>query len=58
LVSHGVGPVEDLLIHGLAFGEFLVKLGKVGIGLTSGGMDRLATLELDTHGGGSDWSRV
>ena len=58
MVSHGIGPVEDLLVHGLTLGEFLVKLGKIGFGLTSGDMDRLATLELDTHGGGSDWSRV
>lgn len=54
LISHGVGPVEDFLVHVAALGEFVIKSLEVSIGLTGSDVDRCAALQLDAHGGGSD----
>ena len=35
IVSLRISPVENLLIQSLALGEFLIKLGEVGIWLAS-----------------------
>jgi len=54
LVSLLVGPVQDLLVDLLAFGELVVEEFEVGIGLATCDMDRLAALELDSHGSGAN----
>ena len=49
LVSHGVGPVEDLLINVPALSELHVEKIEVRIRLTGHLVHRLATLQLDAH---------
>ena len=49
------GPIEDLTVDIAALSELLVEGFETSILLAASNVNRLAALELDTHGGRADW---